>query len=639
MAELIPPLNSCLSRMQAGEKRFARRLISHLEDDYLCWYETRIGFRPRYTDFVILHPMRGLLLLEVKDWKLDTIRKIDPQTFELQTNRGLRNVPNPLEQARQCAYKLINQLESDDQLVNLEGEHKGKLVMPYGYGVIFSNITRLQFEKCGLGQVIPETQTICKDEMTENTDPEDLQKRFWDMFAYYFDRKLTQPQIDRIRWHLFPEIRMNSQPELKLPGQEGTEVFEVPEIIRVMDLEQERLARGLGAGHRVIHGVAGSGKTMILGYRCMHLAKTTHKPILVLCYNVTLAARLRSLIEDQGASGQVNVYSIHNWASTILKTYNFKPPKIINNNFDASIELLIEQVAKGNIPRAQYGAILIDEGHDFKQEWLRLVVDMLDPEINSLLLLYDDMQSIYKRSAGLGFTLKDVGIEAQGRSTILKLNYRNTEEILRFAFDFVDDYVKPKEAKDGAVPIVEPDSAGRSGPLPVIETFKSFDEEAERICSLFKKMHEKRGTSWSEMSVLYCHNWMGKSVADAFQKAGVPYVWLKDSSSKRKFNAAEDTVTIVTMHSSKGLEFPTVATCGVGSLGDDKDRVKEDAKLLYVALTRATENLIVTSSKESSFSVKLNKMIKRHKSAASSPMVKRESLLSNLFSASSASSK
>ena len=39
--------------------------------------------------------------------------------------------------------------------------------------------------------------------------------------------------------------------------------------------------------------VAGSGKTMILGYRCLHLAKSLSKPVLVLCYNVTLAARLR----------------------------------------------------------------------------------------------------------------------------------------------------------------------------------------------------------------------------------------------------------------------------------------------------------------------------------------------------------
>ena len=77
MAELIPSLSSCSSRMQAGERRFARRLISHLEDDYSCWYDQPVGIRPKYTDFVILHPSRGLLLLEVKDWKLDTIHKIN----------------------------------------------------------------------------------------------------------------------------------------------------------------------------------------------------------------------------------------------------------------------------------------------------------------------------------------------------------------------------------------------------------------------------------------------------------------------------------------------------------------------------------------------------------------------------------
>ena len=89
MADLIPPLNSCLSRMQAGEKRFARRLASHLEDDYLCWYETGVGNRPRYTDFIILHPGRGLLLLEVKDWRLDTIRKANRDSFELQLSSGI----------------------------------------------------------------------------------------------------------------------------------------------------------------------------------------------------------------------------------------------------------------------------------------------------------------------------------------------------------------------------------------------------------------------------------------------------------------------------------------------------------------------------------------------------------------------
>ena len=64
MATLVPSLNSCLGKMQAGEKRFARRLEALLEDDYLCWYELPVGKRQRYTDFIILHPGRGLLLLE-----------------------------------------------------------------------------------------------------------------------------------------------------------------------------------------------------------------------------------------------------------------------------------------------------------------------------------------------------------------------------------------------------------------------------------------------------------------------------------------------------------------------------------------------------------------------------------------------
>lgn len=161
MAELIPPLNSCLTRMTTGEKRLARRIGSHLEDDYLCWYETGVGLRPSYTDFVILHPMRGLLLLEVKDWRLDTIRKANPNSFELLVSTGLKNVANPLKQARLCAYKLKEQLERDLQLVHPSGEHQGKLIMPYGYGVVLTNITRAQYHEAELDRVLPEVQTLC----------------------------------------------------------------------------------------------------------------------------------------------------------------------------------------------------------------------------------------------------------------------------------------------------------------------------------------------------------------------------------------------------------------------------------------------------------------------------------------------
>ena len=117
MAKLIPSLNSCLRGMQAGEKRFARRIEQLLEDDYLCWFEMPVGKRQRYTDFIILHPLRGILLLEVKDWKIDTIKSINRKTATINTNSGQKTVTNPLEQARQCTFQLINELVKDHQLV------------------------------------------------------------------------------------------------------------------------------------------------------------------------------------------------------------------------------------------------------------------------------------------------------------------------------------------------------------------------------------------------------------------------------------------------------------------------------------------------------------------------------------------
>lgn len=59
------------------------------------------------------------------------------------------------------------------------------------------------------------------------------------------------------------------------------------------------------------------------------------------------------------------------------------------------------------------------------------------------------------------------------------------------------------------------------------------------------------------------------------------------------FAKAADTVKFLTMHSCKGLEFPLVAIPGAGLMGADEKRKEEDARLLYVAMTRATRELIV----------------------------------------------
>lgn len=70
------------------EKRFARLLEAKLEEDYLCWYDVPVGNKALHPDYIIFHPNRGLLILEVKDWKVDTLIGLDKEQATLLTDRG-----------------------------------------------------------------------------------------------------------------------------------------------------------------------------------------------------------------------------------------------------------------------------------------------------------------------------------------------------------------------------------------------------------------------------------------------------------------------------------------------------------------------------------------------------------------------
>lgn len=602
MAALIPAIGTCISRMTGGEKRFAQRLEQKLEDDWLLWYDVPLGPRNVHPDFVVFNPRRGVLVLEVKDWKLDTIRDIDRQSAAILTPNGLKRVANPVEQARQYAHEVSNLLQRDPQLTINSGRMKGTLLFPWGYGIVLANISRKQFDSTNLNEVIEPHRVICQDEMTESSDAEAFQERLWGMLPFARSVPLALPQIDRIRWHLFPEIRIAA------PSQNGLfddQEPEIPDIVRVMDIQQEQLARSLGEGHRVIHGVAGSGKTLILGYRAEHLAKICARPILVLCYNQTLAKRLAQTMDKKGLAEKVQVRTFHQWCRAQLVAYNADLP--VNNDdknafFTDMVDRIIRAVDANIVPAGQYDAVLIDEGHDFQPEWLKLVTQMVNPSTNSLLVLYDDAQSIYGREKRGKLSFKSLGIQAQGRTTILKINYRNTQEVLELASSIASELLKPTASDEDGVPLVAPISAGRHGPKPLLIKLPSIQEEADYIAKHLKEAH-KTGTPWSDMAVIYRDYGIGKPVLATLRKAGIPVTYQDDIT----FAEREDTVKFLTMHSCKGLEYPLVAIPGAGRAVDE-GRKDEEARLLYVAMTRATRDLVVVG-KGPAFSAQIESKI------------------------------
>jgi hypothetical protein len=597
-------------RMTPGERRLAQRMEEKLDDDYLLWYDVPIGKKQLHPDFIVLHPSRGLFILEVKDWKLDTIQNINPSTFTIITDNGIKEVKHPLQQARDYALAVNKLLEKDAALVQ-QGDYQGKLIIPYGYGVVFTNINRKDFNNSELPTVFEEHLVICKDEILPSTDAGEFQQRLWYLLAYNFGKILTNSQIDRIRWHIFPELRI-TQLSLFDVEIEEPQHLQIPDILQIMDLQQEQLARSLGDGHRIIHGVAGSGKTMILGFRCQHLAQL-NKPILVLCFNVSLAAKLRDMIQKPGKVSRIKVRHFHGWCMDLLKKYNIPKPDPREYQGESYIEelvnLVINAVDAKLIPSGIYDAVMLDEGHDFKPEWLKLIAQMVNPETNSLLVLYDDAQNLYgsKRNK---FSFKSVGIQAQGRSTILKLNYRNTEQVLGVAYEFAKEVMIPTTGDDDQVILVEPASAGRQGPMPDLIKLSSFQQEVDYLAQRVQQLHE-RGTPWNEIAIIYRSYFMGNCIFQDFQKMHIPIEWVNANNNSRNYNPAQESIKLITMHSSKGLEFPIVLIPGLGYMPNENQELGEEARLIYVAMTRAMEQLIITCHRSSEFTNRIESALSK----------------------------
>lgn len=594
MAKLMTSLTLCSGRMTHGERRVAQRLESHLGEDCLIWYDIPVGREYRHPDFVVIDPANGLIFLEVKDWKLSTLQHIDPQTVTLLTAQGEKQEQNPLVQVREYACATVESLSREPKLQQNTGLYKGKLNIAWAYGVIFTNITRQQLTSLSddgtVESLFPRALTICQDEMTESVSASAFRSKISGLFTTRFRPAVTPAVRDILRQHLFPEIAIRTKKKSN-------------QVCRVMDLQQEVLARNLGEGHRVIHGVAGSGKTLILLYRCLYLSETTTRPVLVLCFNIILANYIRDSVAERGLSDKVHVYHFHDWCASAARKFklNVSREGLFFDNCFAALE---NAVNSGAVTDSGYDAVLVDEGHDFDQRWLSLIARLFDNTTRSLLLMYDDAQSLYRRERALNFSLASVGIQAQGRTSVLRVNYRNPCRILNFAYAFSRDYFDGHHNQE--LPLVLPEACGEEGDIPDIELCQSEAEEARRVVAWLKEKHAVTGR-WGDIAVLCPTRYSVDGLTGLLEQHKIPTAISFTSGDKKAYSHRDDVVHLMTFQSSKGLEFPYVAVINASFVHKGAEDESEVIPALYVAFTRATRSLLVTCYKENSISRQLTK--------------------------------
>ena len=267
---------------------------------------------------------------------------------------------------------------------------------------------------------------------------------------------------------------------------------------------------------------------------------------------------------------------------------------------DSAMALAIRQL-KAKPGGAGYKHIIVDEGQDFSPIAYRLLRAMAgDEHPNDLFIVGDPQQRIYGRQA----VLSQCGVNIRGRSSILRINYRTTEEIRRRAAGMLQglpiDDLDGGEIGDVAVQSLI------HGVEPRIEKCTSFDEE---MCAVLKSVEgvEETGGYLKDVCVVARSNRIVDEVCAALTAAGKRSLKLKGSKADDR-NA--EGIRVATMHRVKGLEFdyvilvevndgiipPRPAMTEARENGTAEQLIHTERSLLYVALTRAKKEVLVLYS-------------------------------------------
>jgi hypothetical protein len=589
MAEMVPEALPASST--AGEKR-AFAVLERLPDDCLVYFERVVG--DRYPDLVVVMPDVGVLVIEVKDWWLAELTHVNADTITINRRGKSAVVAHPRVQARGYMLRLMDECRKHPraaQLMQDGGRYSGRYGFPFCHVAVLSNINRSQIEAEApeLTRLFPPYVTVTRDELArwDELDAPTLLATLKACFDPWWPfPKMTAEQVDILRSVIHPEVIIRS-----------TETD-----LAVLDLRQERNARAIGSGHRIVYGVAGSGKTVLLIARAKLLAGDPKNRILLLCYNRLLAQYLRGALTDYPAA---EVMTVHGWGASCGVHFR-------EGEEDAAFgDRLLAQLHGDPGLRGKYDAVLIDEAQDWPCSWFKCAkLALSEPDTGDLMIVGDGSQSLYRKR---NFTWADAGIHAPGRTINKKFdldrNYRNTVEMLRVAGVFSRH--PARVADDMPAVAVEADTAIRTGPEPWLVKLEDATAEVHYAAALIETWlrggieigGRRQRIKPSDIAVLYPRRRADASVTTLCERLNGFSRAVLLSAPSPTGTLRDDAVKILSMHGARGLQFRVAVVLWADLLRsrstNNDDEI--DRRLLYVAMTRAEDVLVILHSGSSPY--------------------------------------
>ena len=289
-----------------------------------------------------------------------------------------------------------------------------------------------------------------------------------------------------------------------------------------------------------------------------------------------------------------------------MERYRDRSADLGVTSFDEQLALAaawLDQEAALGTPRP-FRHVLVDEAQDLTPAHLQLLRALVEPGPDDLFLAEDSHQRIY----GKKITLSHYGIQVRGRSRRLTRNYRTTRQNLDVAFGILDPGTyEDMEGQAEEHHYVSP----RSGPEPLLlhatDRADELSKAAELLTVWLEQDRDSEDCAPESIAILVRDRYQRDAVVNGLSQHGI------EVRAVDREAAGRGRPVVMTMHRAKGLEFRKVLLFDVSknaiprplrdqqySDADGDDALLRERSLLYVAATRARDQLAISWSGEAS---------------------------------------
>lgn len=492
-------------------------------------------------DFVVLHPRRGMLTLEVKGG--------EPELRGRLWVRGRKQMRDPFEQARRSRYALLDAVEErTNRRVN-------RSMFTHGDAVVFPH-------------------SAYEGQLPLNTDPRvfidarglvDIASRIEAAYDAWerAPRPMDAESFRRLQDALLPKLSL-----VRWVGA-GLEDERV-RICRLTEAQQATLLGLLASDRVLVEGVAGSGKTLLALDFAVTLA-TSGLSVLMLCYNKHLSAWLKTQADLETrlrhGPGLLHVRHFHSLALQLAgrARVEVEPPSDWDAQFwEHEVPMILEQALDLlDDPPPPYDAVVVDEGQDFAPDWWVTVESLLQQGAEGRLYVFLDLKQSLRGECKL--PPLDLGARFA-----LGANLRSTRTIAEAGgrIGEVDVRLMP------------------GSPAGVVPTVRRVRRTTTAKGLVLREVRDllRGGFKPRQIALIGPARWERGTLQGLREISDVPLT--SDAASWR----LGESLLVTTARAFKGLEADVIVLYDIGELGKSFSRTD-----LYVAWTRARHRIIVVA--------------------------------------------